>query len=174
MIRRDRFKRPQKGATLVELVITIVIISVAIAGVVGAFSLITGRSADPLNQTRSVTLSQLYMDEILAKKFAERSPIGGGEVDSAEADCGNDIGSEGTETRSTYNDVDDYSGLSASPENGEEEPLTSYDGFLVSVIVQCAGSEVGLAANYQAKHIDITITDPSGNNYLFSAFRGNF
>ena len=36
------------GATLVELVITIVIIGVAIAGVVGAFSLIAGRSADPL------------------------------------------------------------------------------------------------------------------------------
>ena len=36
---------------------TIVIIGVAIAGVVGAFSLITGRSADPLNQTRAEVLS---------------------------------------------------------------------------------------------------------------------
>lgn len=32
----------QRGATLVELVMTIVIISVAIAGVVGAFALISG------------------------------------------------------------------------------------------------------------------------------------
>ncbi len=50
----------QQGATLMELVMTIVIIGVAIAGVVGAFSLITGRSADPLNQTRAVALAQLY------------------------------------------------------------------------------------------------------------------
>ena len=67
----------QHGATLVELVMTIVIISVAIAGVVGAFSLIAGRSADPLNQTRAVALAQLYIDEILARRFAEASPNGG-------------------------------------------------------------------------------------------------
>ena len=57
-------KPRQQGAPLVELVMTIVIIGVAIAGVVGAFSLITGRSADPLNQTRAVALAQLYMDEM--------------------------------------------------------------------------------------------------------------
>ena len=60
------------GATLVELVITIVIIGVAIAGVVGAFSLIAGRSADPLNQTRAVALAQLYMDEILSRKYDDK------------------------------------------------------------------------------------------------------
>ena len=162
------------GATLVELVITIVIISVAIAGVVGAFSLIAGRSADPLNQTRAVALSQLYMDEILARKFAEGSPTGGGEVGSAESDCGN-IGSDVTESRETYDDVDDYDELNdASPQNSEEDPLSGYSGFLVSVAVACAGTEVGFAGNYQAKRIDITITDPSGNDYLFSAYRGNF
>lgn len=67
----------QRGATLVELVITIVIISVAIAGVVGAFALISGRSADPLNQTRAVELAQLYMDEIITKKYDDATPQGG-------------------------------------------------------------------------------------------------
>ncbi len=57
-------RKSVRGATLVELVMTIVIISVAIAGVLGAFSLLAGRSADPLNQTRAVSLSQLYADEI--------------------------------------------------------------------------------------------------------------
>ena len=62
MTRPVKYGRTQKGATLVELVITIVIISVAIAGVVGAFALISGRSADPLNQTGAVALAQIYMD----------------------------------------------------------------------------------------------------------------
>jgi len=165
----------QTGATLVELVMTIVIISIAIAGVVGAFALITGRSADPLNQSRAVALSQLYMDEILAQKFADGSPVGGGEVsNSSEADCGS-IGRDGTETRATYDDVDDYDELSSStPENSEEDPLTGYSGFLVSVSVVCAGTDVGFANDYETKRIDITITDPSGNNYLFSGYRGNF
>jgi MSHA pilin protein MshD len=167
-----------QGATLVELVMTIVIISIAIAGVIGAFALITGRSADPLNQSRAVALSQLYMDEILAQKFADGSPVGGGEVNSANADCGAAIGRDDvTETRSTYNDVDDYDELSsAAPENSEEDPLTGYSGFVVSVSVVCAGTDtdVGFANDYEAKRIDITITDPTGNNYLFSGYRGNF
>ncbi|KXS51629.1 type IV pilus modification PilV family protein [Marinobacter persicus] len=165
----------QAGATLVELVMTIVIISIAIAGVVGAFALIAGRSADPLNQSRAVALSQLYMDEILAQKYADGSPLGGGEAgSSSEADCGN-IGSDDTETRATYDDVDDYDELSsAAPENNEEAPLTGYSGFSVSVSVVCAGTDVGFANDYEAKRIDITITDPSGNNYLFSGYRGNF
>jgi len=164
----------QHGATLVELIMTIVIISVAIAGVVGAFSLIAGRSADPLNQTRAVALAQLYMDEILAKQFADASPVGGGEVGSSNADCAS-IGPEGIETRSSFNDVDDYATLNnAVPQNGEEQGLNGYASFQVSVFVLCDGTNVNLAQDYQAKRINITITDPSGNNFLFSAYRGNF
>ncbi|MDR9424110.1 MAG: type II secretion system protein [Marinobacter sp.] len=164
----------QQGATLVELIMTIVIISVAIAGVVGAFSLMTGRSADPLNQSRAVALSQLYMDEIFAKKFAEGSPVGGGAVDSnGDADC-SDPGDDG-ESRSTFNDVDDYHGLfDDPPRNSEEVTLGGYSGFTVSISVQCDGSQFGFSENYQAKRVDITIADPSGNNYVFSAYRGNF
>lgn len=161
----------QRGATLVELVMTIVIISVAIAGVVGAFSLIAGRSADPLNQSRAVSLAQLYMDEILAKRFAEGSPVGGGQT--AAADCG-DIGADGGESRNDFDDVDDYDGLDSAPENSEEAALSGYNGFNVSISVECAGSEVGLTSDDLAKRIDILITDPSGNDYQFSAYRGNF
>ena len=178
MVRNHTHCPRQKGTTLIELVMTIVIISVAIAGVVGAFSLIAGRSADPLNQTRAVALSQLYMDEILAKQFADESPIGGGAVDKTKADCLN-IGVDDIdvddESRSTFNDVDDYDVLDDyPPKNSEEDSLNGYSSFRVSVSVKCDGTEVGLDWNYQAKLIDITITDPSGNDYLFSAYRGNF
>ena len=176
MVRNHTHCPRQKGTTLIELVMTIVIISVAIAGVVGAFSLIAGRSADPLNQTRAVALSQLYMDEILAKQFADKSPVGGGAVSGIETDCLEaDIGVDG-ESRSTFNDVDDYDILDNDPPQSlysEEDPLGGYSNFRVSVSVQCAGTEVDLA-DYQAKRIDITITDPSGNDYLFSPYRGNF
>lgn len=168
----------QKGATLVELVMTIVIISVAIAGVVGAFSLIAGRSADPLNQSRAVSLAQLYMDEIVAKKFADESPVGGGNVESGDANCSDsDLGPEDGESRLTYNDVDDYREISSTldepPRNSEDHELSGYSGFRVSISVECDGDAVGLS-NHDAKRIDIAITDPSGNDYLFSAYRGNF
>lgn len=161
--------RTQNGATLVELVMTIVIISIAIAGVVGAFSLIAGRSADPLNQTRAVALAQLYMDEVLSRRYDDSTPPGG-----VPKQNGCVINTEEGQ-REDYDDVDDYNAISdAAPANADGDSLGSaYSGFSVSVSVACAGSEVGLP-NEEAKRIDITITDPSSQDYLFTAYRANY
>ena len=156
------------GATLVELVITIVIISVAIAGVVGSFSLIAGRSADPLNQTRAVTLAQLYMDEILARKYDDQTPQGG--VPRYSGAC--TIGGEG-ESRSTFDDVDDYHNLSGPPTTATGASLSGYAGFTVSVTVACAGADVGLPAS-EAKRIELAIVAPGNQSFVFSAYRANF
>jgi MSHA pilin protein MshD len=161
----------QRGATLVELVMTIVIISVAIAGVIGAFALITGRSADPLNQTRAVELAQLYMDEIISKKYDNATPQGG--QPPYVGSC--NIGPDGGETRASYDDVDDYNGISDSPPADADGALDGYGGFTVDVTVSCAGDDagVGLPAD-QAKRIDLTITDPGGQAFVFSAYKANF
>lgn len=160
----------QRGATLVELIITIVIIGVAIAGVVGAFALIVGRSADPLNQTRAVSLAQIYMDEILSRKYSESTPQGG-----VPRSSGCSINTEEAD-RKDYDDADDYNAINnESPRNAEGDLLdpSAYSGFSVSVSVTCAGSEVGLP-NDDAKRIDVTILDPSDQNYQFTAYRANF
>ena len=169
MTRPVKYGRIQKGATLVELVITIVIISVAIAGVVGAFALISGRSADPLNQTRAVALAQIYMDEILSRRYDENTPVGG-----FPREPGCTINTE-EGSRADYDDVDDYNEITdAVPENAEGTGLAAdYAGFQVSVAIECAGDEIGLAAD-EAKRIDLTITDPSGQGYDFSAYRANY
>ncbi|MGM0449306.1 MAG: type IV pilus modification PilV family protein, partial [Pseudomonadota bacterium] len=64
--RSSRPSQRQSGVTLIEMVITMVIVSVAIAGVVGGYSLVVGRSADTLYQSRTTALGQAYLDEILA------------------------------------------------------------------------------------------------------------
>ena len=130
----------QRGATLVELVMTIVIISVAIAGVVGAFGLITSRSADPLNQTRAVELAQLYMDEIITKKYDDNTPPGG--VPKYSGSC--NIGPDSGESRGTFDDVDDYDGLNDSPPSSAEGSLTGFNDFTVAVAVTCAGDDSGI------------------------------
>lgn len=164
------YQPDQRGATLVELIITIVIISVAIAGVVGAFALISGRSADPLNQTRAVALAQLYGDEILSRKYDEATPTGGVPRHSGCA-----INTEESD-RADYDDVDDYNAVNdAAPSNADGDPLSpaAYNGFRVSISVSCAGDEVGLAVA-DAKRIDIRIADPSGQDFLFTVYRANF
>ena len=164
-------KAHHSGATLVELVITIVIISVAIAGVVGAFSLLSGRSADPLNQTRAVELAQLYMDEIITKKYDENTPQGGQPKYTGACN----IGTDGSETRATYDDVDDYNAINAEAPRSSLGALSGYPGFEVTVSVQCAGDDpgIGLPAS-EAKRIDISITVPGGTDFVFSAYKANF
>ncbi|ERS88650.1 MULTISPECIES: prepilin-type N-terminal cleavage/methylation domain-containing protein [Marinobacter] len=159
----------QRGATLVELVMAIVIISVAIAGVVGAFSLIAGRSADPLNQTRAIALAQFYMDEVLSRKYDDKTLPGGV---PKEVGCTIDKEESG---RKDFDDVDDYYDINGlAPENAEGGSLgAQYSGFRVSISVTCAGTEVGLPSG-EAKRIDITITDPSANDYRFTAYRANY
>lgn len=158
----------QRGATLIELVMTIVIISVAIAGVVGAFATITGRSADPLNQTRAVALAQRYMDEILSKPYDERAPLGK-RYDGACKITQKPLARE----RDEFRHVDDYDGLEEVPSEywstGDNE--SGYEQFSVAISVFCDDS---LSTTSEPKRIEVTITDPSENTYLFSAYRGNF
>ncbi len=163
-------RRRSGGATLVELVITIVIINVAIAGVVGAFALLVGRSADPLNQTRAIALAQLYADEILARRYDDSTPPGG-----VPRWSGCTINTEEA-SRANYDDVDDYQAISGGPPTdaaGVSLDATAYQGFTVSISVACAGAEVALP-DIDAKRVDITIQDPSGNAYLFTLYRANY
>ncbi|MBB5322258.1 MSHA pilin protein MshD [Marinobacter oulmenensis] len=153
---------------------TIVIISVAISGVVGAYSLIVGRSADPLNQTRAVALAQRYMDEILAKPFDEAADPGEGYGGGCRVTI------DPSRDRDDYRDVDDYDAINSEvPSSYWDTPSTPQEGgyelFRVSVSVTCVNNPTSeLGVDVEVKRIDITITDPSGNKYLFTAYRGNF
>ena len=58
---------PQKGATLVEVVISIVVIAVAVTAVLGVLSTTVGRSADALIVTQAVSVANAYLEEISLK-----------------------------------------------------------------------------------------------------------
>lgn len=152
--RPDCFSREEQGATLVELVMTIVIISVAIAGVVGAFSLMAGRSADPLNQTRAVALAQLYHDELMSTYYDPLTPIGGGRIDA---------------------------GVTCDELHRElviDNPYAEQGFGADYQVVGCVGDDPifnDLAlGSADIKRIKIIITDPAGQEYVFGTYRGNF
>lgn len=167
--------REQRGLTLVELVITIVIISTAVAGVVGAFALISGRSADFLWQTRTAELAQLYLDEIITKRWDENTGLGGSPTVTA---C-NINGPEAGENRDDYDDVDDFD-TGGNPVDARDllDGLDAiYDDYDVAITMSCAGDELGngLAAA-DAKRIDLRIIPPAGTGQpiTFTAYRANF
>jgi len=160
----------QAGVTLIELVLTIVIVSVAVAGVVGAFSLVMGRSADTLVQSRATALGQAYLDEILARNFDVDTGSGGTPAYTG----GCRIQGEPNGDRASFVAVDQYDGITDQPPELVSGAFgADYSGYQVTVTVSCAGGEVGVAAD-NAKRIDVAVAVPQGPDRVFTAYKGNY
>lgn len=167
-----------RGATLVELVITIVLMSLVLVAIASTLSFSSSRSADLLYQVKLVELGQAYLEEILTKRFDENSPTGGVPACSpSTVSCGA-IGSEEAE-RAQFDDVDDYHLLNESPPMDPDGVVRqNYAGYRVEVqvayVTEAQRAELVLDEVTDAKLIRVTIVPPAGSSLAFSVYKGNF
>src|SRR5438132_1116996 len=66
--------RAEHGISLVELIVFIVIVSVAVAGVLGALSMATRASADPLIQKQALAIAEALLEEVQLQPFTYCDP----------------------------------------------------------------------------------------------------
>ena len=147
--------RRQAGATLIELVISIVIVSIAVSAVLMVMSMNVGHSADPMIRYQAVAIAEAYLEEISLKAFAD--PGGG----------------DGEASRDLYDDVDDYHGLvNVGARNQFDAALPGLGDYTVSVTVtQSALPSIAASDNYL---INVTVTHAANINFTLSAYRPNF
>ena len=161
--------KQQKGISLIELVIFIVILSVALTGITLVYINTTRYSADPMVRIRSIELAQSMLEEILLKAYDHNTPVGGGCVKfganslcttpgnpTAATEVGGLIAEEGTANRIIFNDVDDYHNISYCGTGGTADAAcpnacidmidesgndikTEYAGFAICIKVSFAG-----------------------------------
>lgn len=114
----------QAGATLIELIVSIVVLSVAGISIMMVITQTTLRSANPLIRSQAIAISQAYMEEVLAQPLID--PAGG---DTGAAEAG--------ETRASYDDVTDYNGLNdvSGAKDQTGAPITGLEGYNVAVAV---------------------------------------
>ena len=127
----------QTGVTLVELILSIVIISIALTGVLVVINKTVSHSADPVVEHQAIAIAESYLEEILLLAYSDPDA------------------SEVGETRATYDDVDDYNGLSdigVHDQNGTAIANLSF--YNVAVVV----STVTLSGSIAAKRIDVSVT----------------
>jgi MSHA pilin protein MshD len=106
------------GFTLIEVIVTIVVLSVAATAIMGMFTNTIRTSADPMIQQQALSIAEAYMEEILLKSFDDPD------------------GTEAGETRGSYDDVDDYDALTnAAIEDQNGNPIGILSDFTVSVTV---------------------------------------
>lgn len=165
--------RFQSGVTLIELIITIVVMGIALAALVSSLSVGIGRSAQPMWEGKALELSQAYLDEVLAMAFDDQTPSGGGEVSAAQSPCS--YSDEG-QSRELYDDVDDYNGVSDEPPVLIDSTIdmSRYTNYQVEIAVICAGTDLGLDSDNMAKRITVTVSVPSGESRSVAIYKGNY
>ncbi|MDH5594067.1 MAG: prepilin-type N-terminal cleavage/methylation domain-containing protein [Gammaproteobacteria bacterium] len=158
-----------KGFSLVELVISIVIISVALTGVLMIMNRTAVSSADPMIRTQVTAIAQSYLEEIMLRNYSDPD------------------GSEVGENRSTYDDVDDYHNLAnngcltataacpmgscACDQNGN--PIEQLKNYAVQVTVIVDNMNFSVPTSVPARRIDITVSHSSGISTSLTSYRAD-
>lgn len=122
----------QHGVTLVELIISMLIISIALAGVLSVMNFTTGRSADPMIQHQAIAIAEAYMEEIMLQGYFDPD-ITDPEVGTHECITGYKEGS-----RKLYDNVCDYDGLTddgARKIDSPDDQISGLENYDVSVAV---------------------------------------
>ena len=183
----------QRGATIIELVVTIVVVSILVVTLMVLSSQSVGRSVDPMIQEQASAVAQAYLEEITQKSFCDPDF----DVDSnpatplnCPADCTSSIcggtcrnpalGSDIEAGRSLYDDICDYDGLNdtgAIDQTGPP-PVSGLEQYSISVDIVDDATAVlnGLTGNAgQAARIDVTVSHPAmPDDVRMSGFRANY
>lgn len=152
-IKVSAFNVRQRGVSLIELVVFLVVISIASSALMATYAYSVRNSADPIVAVRALELAQAKLDEILALKYDANTPTGGVPACSstgAPTTCNNTPDSD-------MNDVDDYNGITDVP----------YTGYTRSVSVTTAN-------NQKLISVSVTVTVPKNTTYTLAAYRANF
>lgn len=149
----------QRGVTLVETIVFIVVVSIALVALIRVFNAGVSQSVDPLVRIRALELGQAQMDEILARKYDENTPTGG--VPACDSPDG--LVCAGIAADTDYDDVGDYNGYTN----------TAANGYVISVSVANAGSDLGLPAS-QARLVSVNVSMPNGDALSLSSYKVNF
>ena len=107
----------QAGITLVELIVSIVVIAVAVSGVLLAVQFTTRHSADPMIRQQAVAIADAYMEEILLKPYE-------------------DPGGSGGTSRRNYNYVYDYNEINSTEPKDQNGDSMGLNNYLVTVDVE--------------------------------------
>lgn len=124
--------RRQRGITLIELIVFMVIVSVGLAGILSVLNLTTRHSADPMVRKQMLAIAEGLMDEVAAQPFTWCDPDDRSAATAVNAtldgmamnvtqcwDAVEAIGAEGGEARDggappfvpPFDNVNDYNGL---------------------------------------------------------------
>lgn len=145
--------RAQSGFTLIEVIIFIVVVSVALAGVLLVIDTVVRTSADPMVRKQALALADSVLEEILNKNYEDPDGLPN-VVESG---------------RATFDDVDDYNGQTQAA--FADLPPQIAARYTIGIVVNPPAPLNGV----NAKRIVVTVTQVgSGEAISMTGYRGNY
>jgi MSHA pilin protein MshD len=182
----------QRGLSLIELLVFIVVVGIAVSGVLSVYSLNARSSADPMVQKQALAIAESLLEEVLAKPYTYCDPDDAN-VESAGsyADCATmpeDImGPETAGTAETryanltpFDNVNDYHDFSMAV----IEDLTTgtavpgLGGYSATIQVQPVADFNGIVpvvpGDNETLLVTVTVTAPGNHSVSLSGYRTRY
>ncbi len=148
-----RQTRDQRGVTLVELIVSIVIVATAVGAVLNVLSSNLSRSADAFITIQAGAIAEAYLEEISLRPFDDPDGI------------------DGEANRVDFDDLDDYDGL---VDNGARDqfdnPIGGLGNYSVSVTVVASSALPG-TPSADCRRIDVRVMQAPLVDFTLSGYR---
>ncbi len=155
----------QKGFTLIELIIFIVVVGIGVTGVLSVFSTNIRSSADPLVRKQALAIAESLLEEILLKEFREH-PSTGSNGSGGLCDAG-----AGT-NRSLWTNVCEYNGYTSTGiTDVQGTAVPSLSGYSVSPAVAVSTETI---SGVTLKMVVVQVRDTQNNVVSLTGYRGDF
>lgn len=161
MIKKQRFER---GFTLVEVIIFIVVVGIALVGILLVSQISTKSSADPMLHKQAMALADAILEEILQKEYCDPTSA---DLLAKPHTCATRTAADQETTRDELDDVDDF--------NGKDKTLfTDWPISLASYSVAITVTPTTLGSNaIPVKQITVSVTG-SGQTLTAMGYRANY
>ncbi len=160
----------QSGISLIELVIFMVIVGVALAGIVSAINYNVQHSADAVVKKQALAIAESMLEEVILQNFS--NPVAGFTPSASPPPIAE---------RNQFDDVGDYNGYTSSGVYSIDNlttPVVGLNSYTVnvSVVPSDLGPVVGLitSASGAALRIRVTVTGPLNTTVLLDGYRTNY
>jgi MSHA pilin protein MshD len=142
----------QRGVSLVELIVAIVLIAAASAVVMAQLGRSASGSARDVIATQATIIAGSYLELVVSRPFTDPDGAGG-------------------EIRNAFDDIGDYHGLrDVGARDAAGVAIAGLGNYDIRVAVRPTAALTGVPAA-DARRIDVTVRDPSGNTVVATGYR---
>jgi MSHA pilin protein MshD len=159
----------QRGFTLIELIIFIVVVGVGVAGILSVYTTSIKNSADPLVRKQALAIAESLLEEIVLKDYCDRDSTDTVNIPPVSPPA---CGVQTVETsRDLFDDVDDYHGYTTTGiVDASGVSISGLSGYSIAPAVTVTTTTLG---GVTVKQIVVSVTGPQGAISL-TGYRGNY